>query len=118
MKLATNRLSYGPPCFELAHFWSTFDPEDPEAILRYRSSPWDEISDDDLPSGDEMAITDGEDVSETVLPFDSPQVNILGHPPPPTIRTKISVRDMQLNMQDFSSVMFATQGAVLPQRQR
>jgi hypothetical protein len=67
----------------LAQFWSTFDPEDPkEVILRYRSSPWDEISDDGLPSGDEMAITDGEDVSETEVSFNSPQFNILGHPPP------------------------------------
>jgi hypothetical protein len=64
----------------LVQFWATFDLEESSEVnLRLRSAPWDDIIDEDQQE-DILAVSD--DDVESLL--DSPQVNILKRPPPPT----------------------------------
>jgi hypothetical protein len=75
----------------LAHYWGTFQPEDPkEVVIRLRSAPWDDILDDDLTTTDELASVDG-DKQQDDPALDSPQVNIIQKPPPPTWYASVAV---------------------------
>jgi hypothetical protein len=78
-----------PALGPLASFWSTFNPEEPKTVvLCYRSAPWDDVLDDDAVSDitqePEQDSKDQEEYTE-VEPQDSPTINLIAKPPPPTI---------------------------------
>jgi hypothetical protein len=86
-----------PATLTLTEFWTTFDPTEPALpCLRFRSAPWDDIldvpEDDSPPSSDTADVpevpedtqSDFDTASVDSLQLDSPTLNVLGKPPPPT----------------------------------
>jgi hypothetical protein len=84
-----------PALGPLAQYWSSFQPEEPkEVVIRLRSAPWGDILDDDLTPTDELASVDGDEQDRTTEP-DSPQINLIQRPPPPTWYTSVAVQPAQ-----------------------
>jgi hypothetical protein len=85
----------------LSEYFSAFDPSDdielpPPCQLRWRSAPWDDIIDEDIPEVDDSADGQHSEASyDTEEDIDgSPQINLLTKRlPPPTVSAAIPPRE-------------------------